>query len=303
MGDYWLCGWRVRSEIVLPELAPWTGGDQSPDLVFRTGDVPTRLEGGVDIGPFHQIDPRGAGLIRIEDIGVFHVTGPGEVVVSPAPGAAEVELRLILLGSVLGVICHLRGLFPLHASCISIGGKAAAFCGASGAGKSTTALHLTLRGHGLLSDDVTLIEASGNGPPQVWPAFPRLKLWQDSLESARIERDGLERNRPGQSKYHYLAAEAFHPAPVPLSAIFLLSKAGPGETDGIARLSTPMDIIPALDTEVFRRGVAKVLGRTASLLATQAAIAGAVPVYQLTRRFDLAATGDWLEAVETTLRS
>ncbi|MFY7853077.1 MAG: HPr kinase/phosphorylase, partial [Brevundimonas sp.] len=223
--------------------------------------------------------------------------------VSPAPGAAEVELRLILLGSVLGVICHLRGLFPLHASCVSIDGEAVAFCGASGAGKSTTALHLTLRGHGLLSDDVTQIDPTANKHPQVWPAFPRLKLWQDSLESARIERDGLERNRPGQSKYHYRAAEAFHPSPVPLAAIFLLSKAGPGEPDGVKRLSSPMDIIPALDAEVFRAGVGRALGRTGSLLAAQAAIASAVPVYRLTRRFDLAATGNWLQAVETRLRA
>jgi hypothetical protein len=303
VGDYWLCGWRVRSEISLPELAPWTVGDQPPDLVFRKGAVPARLEGGVDVGPFHQIDPRGTGLVRLENIGAFHITGPGEVVVSPAPGVSEVELRLFLLGTVLGVICHLRGLFPLHASCVSIGGKAAAFCGASGAGKSTTALHLTLRGHGLLSDDVTLIDTSGSGLPQVRPAFPRLKLWQDSLDSARIARDGLERNRPGQSKYHYRVAEAFRTGPVPLSAIFLLARAGPDEACGITRLTNPMDIIPALDAEVFRRGVSKVLGRTASLLATEAAIAGAVPVYRLTRRFDLAATGDWLEAVETTLGS
>jgi hypothetical protein len=303
MTDGFLCGWRVRSDLHLPELAPWSGEDRPPDLVIRLGPVPDRLNDLVEDGPFLQIDRRGKCLLRLENVAAYLVNGPGEVVVSPRPGAADVEIRLFLLGSVLGLLCHQRGLFPLHASCVAIGGKAAAFSGPSGAGKSTAAAQFALRGHELLADDVCVIDAHAAGGPLVLPSFPRLKLWQDALHALNISREGLERNRPGQDKYHYLRAEAFPVAPVPLGGIFLLRAAGPGVPEESVRLSRPVEMIAALSEEVFRPQAGSALGRTPALLAAEAAIAGSTPIWRLARRLDLADMGRWLWEVEALLRS
>ena len=32
--DYVLCGWRVRSALPLPEVAPWRGDDRPPDVTI-----------------------------------------------------------------------------------------------------------------------------------------------------------------------------------------------------------------------------------------------------------------------------
>ncbi|MFY9695329.1 MAG: hypothetical protein WA776_09005 [Xanthobacteraceae bacterium] len=176
MTDSFLCGWRVRSELHLPELAPWSGDDRTPDVVIRCGEVPDRLDDLVEDSPFLQIDRHGTCLLRLDNVAAYLVTGPGEVIVAPRPGVGEAEIRVFLLSSVFGYLCHLRALFPLHASCVAINGKAAAFCGPSGAGKSTTAVQLALRGHRLLADDVCVIDAHAAGGPRVLPAFPRLKL-------------------------------------------------------------------------------------------------------------------------------
>lgn len=298
MTDGYLCGWRVRSELDLPELAPWTGPDIAPDLVFRFGETPSQLDDVVERTPFVQVGRDGTCLLTHPGVATYHMTGPDEVVMSSNPDASEAEIRLFLLGSVLGYLCHRRGLFPFHASCVSINGRAVAFSGPSGAGKSTTAVSLAKRGHPLLADDITAIDASGPGAPIMYPAFPRLKLWQDSLDSAGIGSEGLERNRPGMSKFHYRHHEEFAAAATPLAAIFMLQKAGPGLDEQITRLERPVEIISTISSEVFRPRVGKAMGRRPALLAAQAKIASTVPVYRLVRPFDLKAMDGWLEQVE-----
>ena len=39
--DYDLCGWRVASEIALPDLPHWAGDTRPPDVTIGIGDVPT----------------------------------------------------------------------------------------------------------------------------------------------------------------------------------------------------------------------------------------------------------------------
>ena len=303
MTDSFLCGWRVRSELHLPELAPWSGDDRAPDVVIRFGEVPAGLDDLVEDQPFLQIDRRGRCLLRLDNVAAYLVTGPGEVIVSPKPGVGDAEIRVFLLSSVFGYLCHLHALFPLHASCVAINGNAAAFCGPSGAGKSTTAVQLALRGHRLLADDVCVIDAHVADGPRVLPAFPRLKLWEDTLAAFKISREGLDRNRFGQDKYHYRPLESFLAAPVPLGGIFLLRRAGPGAPEETVRLSRPAEKIAALSEEVFRPREGAALGRTPTLLAAQARVAGSTPIWRLVRRFDLSDMDPWLRQIETLVGS
>jgi hypothetical protein len=303
MTDGFLCGWRVLSEPHLPELAPWAGHDRAPDIVIRYGRVPDRLDDLVDDGQFLQIDRRGTCLLRIESVAAYLVKGSGdEVIISPQPGAEEVEIRAFLLGSVLGFLCHQRGLFPLHASCVAVDGKAALFCGPRGAGKSTAAIQLIMRGHRLLADDVCAIDVHAAGAPLVLPAFPRLKLSQNTLSALNIPRDGLERDQlDQQNKYHYIPAEAFRAKPLPLGRIFLLRTAGPDMPDGCIQLERLVQKIAALGEEVFRPQTGAALGRTHSLLTAQALIAGSTPIWRITRRLDPLDMDRWLRQVEALL--
>src|SRR5579862_2093768 len=52
------------------------------------------------------------------------------------------DAAVYLLGPVLGLLLRLRGVVCLHASAVSLGGRAVAFAGPAGAGKSTTAAAL-----------------------------------------------------------------------------------------------------------------------------------------------------------------
>jgi hypothetical protein len=85
-----------------------------------------------------------------------------------------------LLGPVLGLLLRLRGVTCLHASAISVGDRAIAFVGSEGAGKSTTAARFAQNGCPVVSDDVVAI-SERQGSYYVFPAYPYLSLWPDSV--------------------------------------------------------------------------------------------------------------------------
>lgn len=287
--DYLLCGWKVRSELLLPELLPWRGDNRQPDLVFRLGSVPD-LERLIEVTPFLQIDDDGRCQLTIEAVARYLVRDGCEVTVEPRIDPHSPEIRLFLLGSVLGLVCHQRGLFPLHASCVNLHGGAVALAGASGAGKSTLAATLVQRGHALLADDVCVVDPAAEGGPVVLPAFPRVKLWSDSLKALAIAPDGLDRNRTGQDKYHYRFAVPgdFASGVLPLSAIYLLEETCSSRREGVEPLKG-FDALTAVTEQVYRRTAATHLGRETALFRAATAIVGAVPVRRLVRRKELAA--------------
>ena len=223
MSDFLLCGWRVRSDLPLPELWPWTGDDRAPDIRISLGAVPAQLADPIHTTPVLQIGADGACRLEIAAVASFLVQSGDRIVVNAKVSAESAELRTFLLGGVLGLLVHQRGLFPLHAACVQMGDGAVAVAGPSGAGKSTLAAALVKRGHPLLADDVCVIDCAAIGGPMVLPAFPRLKLWADALAALDISTEGLERNRAGMDKFH-LREASFTPTPVRLRRIILLEE-------------------------------------------------------------------------------
>lgn len=168
-----MCGLRVRSGLVLPELPSWPGPEAgAPDVVVDEGHVPERLDGAAQGNDYVTVSADGAVLLNVPGLVRILARGGRKIIVDilrrDDPAAAW---RLFLLGSGLGYLCHQRGLFPLHAASLDIGGRAAAIAGPSGAGKSTLSLALTACGHALLSDDVTVLRTETGAGPQISPPF------------------------------------------------------------------------------------------------------------------------------------
>jgi hypothetical protein len=231
----------------------------------------------------------------------YLIRSGSEIVVEPRIDPAAAAVRSFLLGPALGLLCHQRGLFPVQAACVGLGGKAVVLAGLSGAGKSTLAACLAGRGHPLLGDDISVIDAAAAGGPVVRPAFPRVKLWRDALDALGVAPDGLAENRAGQEKYHlaYPAAASFIAEPLPLRAILLLAEPLPSGPEAL-RLLPEADAAIALCALVYRRDPALRMGRHAILSRDAAILAAAVPVIRFERRMrlgTLAAQADVLEGL------
>jgi hypothetical protein len=143
----------------------------------------------------------------------------------PAPLTVE-DTATYLLGPVLGFVLRLRGVVCLHASAVVIDRHVIALLGPAGAGKSTTAAVFARQGYPILSDDVLALRIQGDA---FWvsPAYPRLRLWPDSVNFLYGTAQALPRLTPNWEKCYLDVREnghRFQPQPLPLAAIYLLEK-------------------------------------------------------------------------------
>jgi hypothetical protein len=282
-GIYRLFGLNLRSQIGLAGLAPAAeGGEADVEVVF--GEVPPG-----DHPPGYSATADGT-LLAVPKVGRYLIRAGREIVVEPAEDASERNLRLFLLGSAIGALLHQRGLLPLHANAIDIGGRAVAFSGHSGAGKSTIAAWFHDRGYPILADDVCVIGFDESGRALAYPGIPRLRLWREALEASGRDAGAYDRSFDDMDKYDVPTANDSKLEPMPLAAIYLLRKADEGGDAAIERL-TGVEAVETLISNTYRGGYLRTIGRTAEHLAACLKVVRAVPVFRAARlwgfeRFD-----------------
>jgi hypothetical protein len=269
-------GLRVRSDIVLPELAVGTPS-YAVDVVIRLGRI---AEGGSG-APGYEVTAQGT-LLNVPEVGRYLIRVGREIVVDPAAGACERSLRLFLLGSAFGALLHQRGMVPLHANAIDIGGRAVAFSGHSGAGKSTLAAWFHDQGYAILADDVCVIGFGDDGRALAFPGIPRLRLSGEALlASGRAVQDyspSTDRN----DKYD-VPTRARPAGPLPLARIYMLASAEDGEPEAAVRRLSGAEAVDALISNTYRGGYVGKIGRTADHLAQCLRIARQVPIFEARR--------------------
>jgi hypothetical protein len=280
---YRLFGLNLRSEIGLAGLAPPAEAGAA-DVDVRFGKVPPG-----EYPPGYSATADGT-MLTVAKVGRYLIREGREIVVEPAEGASERNLRLFLLGSAIGALLHQRGLLPLHANAINLGGRAVAFSGHSGAGKSTIAAWFHDRGYPILADDVCVIGFDDRGGAFAYPGIPRLRLWREALEASGRDAGAYDRSFDDLEKYDVPTAGDSKLEPVPLAAIYLLRKAADGGDAAIERLKG-VDAVDTLISNTYRGGYLRTIGRTAEHLAACLRVVRAVPVFRAQRlwgfeRFD-----------------
>lgn len=278
--DLILCGWRVRSSLPLPELLPWTGEDRPVDIKIDVADIPVPTAVPILVLPHSRLWRNGDFLLELDGVGRFWVAQGRQVLVEPAPNCPEAELRAFMLGSVLGVLCHQRGLLPIHASAVRIDEVAVLIAGISGAGKSTLAAALGARGHALLSDDVAAIDPQSG---RLLPAYPQRKLTPDVLHVLQMPHEGLLAHRVGQVKFRVPAFTDFSTEPITPAAVFVL-KVSPIGQFGAPERQSSAKAMALLDNMIYRRLVGQHIQPKSVLFASIAKLAQRAPVYTLPRR-------------------
>lgn len=115
---------------------------------------------------------RDEALLRFVELADFLVS-PGSIRWSVASPRSHAEIEALLLSSVLAYWLESSGILALHASAVVVDGRAIAFLGDSGMGKSWVSTAMLLAGFSLLSDDILPVETKAEtircraGYPQI----------------------------------------------------------------------------------------------------------------------------------------
>ena len=275
---YSIFGLTVRSELAFGDYFQEAPADAAADVEVRWGpiDFDKAAKPGYSTLP-------GGTLLRVPRTGAYLISAGREILVSPDPEGSERNLRLFLLGSAFGALLHQRGLLPLHANAVEIDGRAVAFSGHSGAGKSTMAAWFHDRGHRILSDDVCVIATDEGGRALAYPGIPRLRLWREALEASGRTADDYQRSFDDHDKYDVPTLEQLRSEPLVLDRVYMLRRAEEGSAEGrIARLSG-VDAVDALVSNTYRGYYLSMIGRTGQHLMACVRIAKAVPIFSAER--------------------
>ncbi len=216
---YHAFGLNIASDLECPELL--AGNGAAPDVRVRSDSTPVGLDSPQAQGAAYQV-ASGQFLLTIEHVARFFVRHGNEIVIERAPEATDGDIRSFLLGSVIGVLLHQRGVLPLHASAIETARGVVAFAGEVGLGKSTLAAAFHRRGYRVLTDDVCAVSLDTQSKPLVTPAYPQLNLCADALEHIGEAKEDQHRTRSLTEKYGRPVKAGFSIQPAPLHAVYEL---------------------------------------------------------------------------------
>ncbi|HUC84224.1 MAG TPA: hypothetical protein VL970_03450 [Candidatus Acidoferrales bacterium] len=238
-----------------------------------------------------------AGELRIfwRGVGTFLIRQGREILIEPEPDAEEALVRLFLLGPLLGILLHQRGVLVLHASVVSVNGYVVGFMGEKGWGKSTTAAAFNAKGHALVTDDILAVVPGMDGAFMVQPGPPQFKLWPEAAAASfGDDPETLMRLHSRIEKRERSANTGHIGEPLPLRRLYILDR---GEQLECIPMS-PAAALLSLVRHSYLSGIMKSLGSVERNFRQCAQLAEQVPVSSLKRPKDLGALGSIVELVK-----
>jgi len=241
---YRLYGVSLLATEAVPGLQPDSSGSEKADICLELGSPPewVRQARLLPAQRVHQVAAEPATedpAFVVTSYGVDHSFGLSysdgtEFMVRSdggriwgawnAPWTKE-DWATYFLGPVMGFVLRRRHVIPLHASAVSVAGRAIILCGDAHAGKSTTAGALALRNVPVLCEDIAALRLAEGGY-WVEPGYPRVCLWPDAARMLMGREDALPLLTPNWDK-RYLPLDGplarFQPERCPVGGIYLLA--------------------------------------------------------------------------------
>ncbi len=216
---------------------------------------------------------------RIDAVGHgrYHVSPDGSLIrCAPVDGPSWLGCRP-LFAQVLPLAASLNGLELLHASAVTIGDRAIAFTGHSGAGKTSLAVQLVARGSALVADDVLALSAS-DGELLAHPGVRLANVASEQLDSLSAKQRARLGPVIGESDKRHVSIRSLEREPRPLGGLYFLRRSGGVQRLRIERVPSPdprsllaATFMPHVSTPV----------RLRAQLDVCASICGGVPTFGL----------------------
>lgn len=232
MPDYVVYGGRLRSALPMPELRSATHDER----LTWTFEMSNRA--APDLGPARMVGEdalhedvqarffraRTALRLQFDDTGVFDLHDQASRIVwYPKAGCEPDVARADLVGRVLPLAQHERGLLALHASAVCIDGRAIGFMAPKNYGKSSLAMSLVTAHNAKLLTDDTLIVSPASGVAV--PGVHSVRLWQET--AGHFQQLGASRPVLSDKRiFEQLPDESLEMGEAPIDALYTLVPTG-----------------------------------------------------------------------------
>jgi hypothetical protein len=169
-------------------------------------------------------------LLSAPGAGAYLFAADGTRIECAPPDTLPWRWQRFLTGQVLPLASVLQGLEVLHASAVVYGDAAIAFCGVSGAGKTSLAAGLVQRGATILTDDVLALEPAGDAVlAHPGPRLLNLRHAEHRVRSAAGR--GVPGSTLGADGKGLRVVMSEHARPVPLGALCVIERCFGGELE------------------------------------------------------------------------
>ena len=258
---YRLYGRVIRSPWLLD--APLAAAGERVDIDIRRAGGSAFREARSFAGPARDPEdwfcflrlPDGSQYLRWTGLFEFLVAPGGRRILAlPTRRASRESFRTYLLGHVLSFALLEMGVEPLHATASVVDGRALAFLGPPGSGKSTVAAAFLEDGWPLLTDDLLVVHMN-DGRSLAEPGYPRIKLFPEIAKRLVPGVRPRGRMNPDTPKLvHLLEGRQVWPSRAPLERMYVLR---PGRASGAritVRTLAPRRAFADLTRNTFNTG-------------------------------------------------
>lgn len=271
----------IESEFEFPEVPEIDSREANPDITIHSGTVEPVTKSATT-SEIRRIDAR-PGICRVtyDSIGSFLIRDGERIVVDVVSyDVTEKKIfRRLLQNELIAVLLTQRGLLVLHASVVSIEGKAVIFLGDRGAGKSTTAAAFHIHGYPVLEDDTVAVRFD-DGFPVVVPGIPQLRLSPDAVTALKFKKTTTPTGDWGPIKQYLDVGTT--PGPTPLAACYVLQDGENLEFKQIPPRNQPFVLV----TSTYAQGLLRDTGMSSAHFEQCATIVKSSEIKRLVRPRD-----------------
>lgn len=261
-------GLRWRSVFPLPVFASTTAGPSD----VRVEHGPWPVEPMPSEGRKVLIGHNRVRVLASDDC-IIDILSADHITVSQAEAG---PLCAQFFGATAALLIALRGMAPLHASAVALGGRAVLVCGAGGAGKSSFAAALIAQGGHLISDDLSALTFDNAGRACVLPGRTTIRLFPELAWLLGDEPGPCEVSEGGKLRFQprYVGGTA----PIPIGSLIHLDASGTAIPRALAT--------NLLVQQVYRRAAMARLAGTEARFAMIDALATQVPIQRIVGLMD-----------------
>lgn len=300
---YEIYGLKIKSELEIGYLDEIDKiEDDKIDAEIIYGNIPDKFIKAYENN--ENVDLDGEEMcMEIGDLARYHIKNGKRIVVEKIDNNRDEKIEAFLLGRAFSILLYQRRKIVIHGSAIvdNINNKCVIISGDSGAGKSTLATKFIESGHGILADDISVIEVNRSTENvRVVPAVGIQKVRENIIYEFNIDKKKLKKLDSSRGKYCIDRRDKFINISKPLDSIVVIEPCSCVNTIEFTELkgSEKLDII--MDS-IFNISYIRSVGIDMEYFKDIIYLSKNIKVYRIIRPIDKNTVEDQMERIKEVI--